>query len=69
MKKSMGFIGVTAIGCAVLFGSIAAGYMERRFQPQEKSAPSFGQGVSQAQVMERRRGRAAPIAVAEAAVR
>ncbi|GAA3266117.1 hypothetical protein [Sphingomonas yabuuchiae] len=69
MKRSLGLIGVGAIGCAVLGSSVAAGYMEKRFKPQAGTERSFGQGASPAQNMERRRGRAATIAVAEAAVR
>lgn len=68
MKRSTGFLGAGIIGGAVLGGSMLAGYMENRLKPQA-TASSFGQGASQAQEMERRRGRAATIAVAETAVR
>lgn len=69
MKRTTGFLGVGLIGAMVLGGSIAGGYLDQRFKPQTAATSSFGQGASPAQEMERRRGRAATAAVAEAAVR
>ena len=67
MKRSTGFLGAGIIGAAVLGGSITAGYLEQRLKAQPAVA-TYGQGVSEAQKMERRRGRAAAVAVAETAV-
>lgn len=69
MRRSTGFLGVGLIGAVVLSGSIAGGYLDQRYNPQTAAKSSFGQGASPAQEMERRRGRAATVAIAEAAVR
>jgi hypothetical protein len=68
MKPATGFLGVGIIGGIVLTSSIGAGYLEQRLKPQVAAESSFGKGVTAAQMMERRRGRAATAAVAEAAV-
>ncbi len=68
MKRSTGFLGVGIIGAAVLGGSISAGYLEQKLNVQPAAA-TFGRGVSEAQELERRRGKAAAVAVAETAVK
>ncbi len=69
MRRSTGFLGVGLIGAMVLGGSIAGGYLDQRYNPKTAAKSSFGQGASPVQEMERRRGRAATVAIAEAAVR
>ncbi|WP_347093109.1 hypothetical protein [Sphingomonas parapaucimobilis] len=69
MRRSTGFLGAGIIGALVLGGSVAGGYLDQRFKPHSVAKQSFGQGASPAQEMERRRGRAATVAIAEAAVR
>ncbi|MGE7206764.1 hypothetical protein ACQKJZ_13925 [Sphingomonas sp. NPDC019816] len=68
MKRSTGYLGAGIIGAAVLGGSITAGYLEKTRNPPPATA-TFAQGVSDAQVAERRRGKAAAVAVAETAVK
>jgi hypothetical protein len=64
MTKRNGYLAAGGFGAIVLGSMIGIGYVEDRIAPRSADRVAIGSSVSERQMLERRRGRVAEVAIA-----
>ncbi len=64
MNKRTGYVVAGAFGALFLTGAVGAGYVQRQVDAGSPARVAIGKSLSERQVIERRRGRMAEVAIA-----